>query len=78
MPPDRFSKWAKITPEEYKAYIGFNILMGINSLPSIEDYWKEDEVYHYNPVASKIPRSRFRQQICSLCEQYHSLSTWLT
>ncbi len=37
MPPDRFSKWAKIT---YKAYIGFNILMGINSLPSIEDYWR--------------------------------------
>ena len=43
MPPDRFSKWAKITPEEYKAYIGFNILMGINSLPSIEDYWKEGQ-----------------------------------
>ncbi len=35
--------------------------MGINSLPSLEDYWKEDKVYHYRPVADKIPRARFRE-----------------
>ncbi len=46
---------------EYRAYLGFNILMGINSLPSLEDYWKDDEVYHYKPVADKIPRARFRE-----------------
>ena len=41
------------------AYMGFMILMGIVHLPSIYDYWKKDEVYHYSPVASRISRDRF-------------------
>ena len=39
--------------------MGFMILMGIIHVPSIYDYWKKDEVFHYSPVASRISRYRF-------------------
>ncbi len=29
--------------------------MGINSLPALEDYWKQSLVYHYAPVADRTP-----------------------
>ena len=45
--------------EEIKAYIGFNMLMGINRLPEIRDYWAKDEKLHYSPIASRISRNRF-------------------
>jgi hypothetical protein len=44
---------------EIRAYIGFNILMGIVRLPEIRDYWAKDEKLHYSPIASRISRSRF-------------------
>ena len=40
--------------------MGFNILMGIVRLPSIEDYWKKDPHLNYSPIASRISRDRFR------------------
>ena len=49
----------KITVEELQAYMGFMILMGLVKLPSIYDYWKRDEIYHYSPIASRISRDRF-------------------
>lgn len=58
---DKLEKWNPITTQEMEAYFGFNILMGINSLPEIEDYWKKDEVYHYAPIADRISRDRFRE-----------------
>ena len=56
---ETFGKWTQVTVEELQAYMGFMILMGIVHLPSIYDYWKKDEVYHYSPVASRISRDRF-------------------
>ena len=35
--------------------------MGINHLPSLDDYWKLDSVLHYSPVADKITCQRFRE-----------------
>ena len=55
----KFLLWTKITIEELKAFLGFSILMGVNSLPSIKDYWKRDPHYHYAPVADRITRDRF-------------------
>lgn len=37
----------------------FAILMGINHLPSLGNYWKCDEVYNYCPVLVQISRDRF-------------------
>jgi len=47
------------TAAEIRAYIGFHILMGINRLPEMRDYWAKDEKLHYSPIASRISRSRF-------------------
>ena len=35
-------EWRKITKEEVKAFFGFSILMGIDHLPSVDDYWSKD------------------------------------
>ena len=57
----QYSLWMKITRAELKAFIGFSILMGINSSPSIDNYWSKDPLLHYSPISNRIPRWRFRE-----------------
>ncbi len=47
--------------DEIRAYLGFHILMGLNHLPELYDYWSLDECYHYFPIASRISRKRFME-----------------
>ena len=61
MGPEKFDKWEKITVEELRAIFGFNILMGINHLPSLNDYWSRDPRLRYAPVAGRISRDPFRE-----------------
>ena len=61
MSSETFANFEPISTRDYEAYIGFNILMGINSLPSLDDYWKRDSIYHYVPIADKISRERYRE-----------------
>ena len=56
---EKFATWTKITVDEMKAFLGFSILMGINQLPAVKDYWKKSEYLHYSPIADQIPRDRF-------------------
>jgi hypothetical protein len=42
-----------------RAYMGFMILMGINRLPEIRDYWSTDKNFRYAPIADRITRDRF-------------------
>ena len=46
---------------EIRAYMGFMILMGINHLSEIRDYWSTNEYLHYAPIADRISRDRFEQ-----------------
>lgn len=41
--------------------LGFHVLMGINHLPSVDDYWSRDQRLWYAPIAGRIPRWRFRE-----------------
>ena len=59
MESEKFATWTKITVDELKAFLGFSILMGINQLPAVKDYWKKSEYLHYSPIADRIPRDRF-------------------
>ena len=63
---EKYSSWVKITSEELKAYLGFCILMGINHLPALDDYWSTDPALHYSPVADRITRDRFWEISCFL------------
>ena len=56
---EKFSTWKQITVEELLAYMGCMVLIGIVQLPSTKDYWKQNETYHYTPVASRISRNHF-------------------
>jgi len=47
------------TAVEIRAYIGFHILMGINRLKEMRDYWAKDGKLHYSPIASRISHSQF-------------------
>ena len=49
------------TTEEVKAYFGFMVVMGINQLPEIRDYWSTDDKLHNNFIASRITRDRFEE-----------------
>ena len=61
MGSEKFSNWAKYTLEDLKAYLGFQILMSINRLPSFADYWSKNPNFRYGPVADRISRDRFRE-----------------
>ena len=56
---EKYSTWSKITVQEMKAYLGFLILMGLVPLASVYDYWSKNPIYHYSPIANRIPRDRF-------------------
>ena len=45
--------------EELKAFIGFTMLMGINRLPNLYDYWSVNPSLHCFSIASRISRKRF-------------------
>ena len=54
MSADQYAKWEEVTAEE----ICF-LLMGINHLPALSDYWKLDPTYRYGPIADKTTQDRF-------------------
>ena len=64
---ERFDQWTKITLPELRAYVGFCILMGINKLPCIEDYWRCDPALHNSALAERITRDRF----CDIAKYIH-------
>ena len=45
--------------QELKAFLRFHILMGINHLPFLEDYWRQDPLLHYAPITDRITPDRF-------------------
>ena len=63
----QYAKWENVDAEEIWAYLGFMILMGINHLPALADYWKTDPTYHYGPIADRISRDRF----CEISRYLH-------
>ena len=62
-----------ITKEEIHAYMGLMILMGINHLPEIRDYWSVSEYFRYAPIADRISRDRFEITHFSHCVDNDSL-----
>ena len=57
---EKYNEWEKVNIQELKAYFGFMILMGLVSLPAMDDYWRRDPLLHYSPIADRISRDRFR------------------
>ena len=53
------TKWTVVTENDIWAFLGFTILMGMNVLPAMSDYWRKDQVFHYAPVTDQISRDCF-------------------
>ena len=53
--------WDLFTFDDIMAFLGFSILMGINRLPSVEDYWKRKSPLYFSPIATRISRDRYRE-----------------
>ena len=47
--------------EEIKAYLGFMVVMGVNRLPEIRDYWSTDTKLNNAFISSRITRKRFEE-----------------
>jgi len=52
-------KWYPTTPEEMRAFIGVNILMGIDQKAEIAHYWSTDEFLGNVGIQRVFPRDRF-------------------
>ena len=61
MGPEKYDKWTKIIAEEFKAFLSFSLLMGINHLPGLDNYWSKDPCLRYAPVANRNSRDGFQE-----------------
>ena len=55
----RYANWQEVTVPELEAFFGCMILMGLVKLSALADYWSKSPIFHYAPIASRIPRDRF-------------------
>ena len=53
--------WTNVIESDTLAFFGFAVLMGINQLLSLADYWKKDPNFNYSPIADRITRDWFLQ-----------------
>ena len=58
--PQRMPTW-ETNLNEIKAYLGFMIVMGINRLPEIRDYWSVDMKLNNSYISSLITRKCFEE-----------------
>ena len=47
--------------EEIKAFLGFMVVMGVNRLPEIRDYWSTDGKLNNAFISTRITRKRFEE-----------------
>ena len=75
MGEDRYRTWRKITVDKLKAFFGFSILMGIDHLPSVDDYWSKRP-----PTPLRRPHSSLAIQgnlpVLALRQQRGACSSW--
>ena len=61
--PRRLTAWKDITKPEMKALFGVCVIMGINQLPRVEDYWKDDPFIGNEGIKRTMPRNRFQETL---------------
>ena len=54
------------TEDEMKAFLGINFIMGINKLPSLEDYWSTDKCIGNKKIQNVMTRTRFQSILKNL------------
>ena len=52
-------QWEEVTADDIWAFLGFSIMMGLNRVPALHQYWSCKDLYYNRAIASKISRDRF-------------------
>ena len=52
-------QWKEVTAEDMQAFLGVSLMMGLNKVPSLHQYWSQKDLYYNKAIASKISRDRF-------------------
>ena len=58
---DRFANFHQITRAELKAFIGINLIMGINRLPNYALFWSNDDFFGNQGIKRVITKNRFEE-----------------
>ena len=58
--PSRLAAWENVSKEELKAYFGVCVIMGIDQLPRIADYWKDSTI---KETLLFLPRTFLRENV---------------
>jgi len=53
--------WKELTAGELKIWLALVIFMGVFKFPSVDDYWKTDEVYPSNDITKLMSLFCFQQ-----------------
>ena len=72
--PARLATWKNVSKEELKAYFGVCVIVGINQLRRIVDYWKDDPFTGNMGIKQTKTRNRF-QEIFQLLHSTDSTQT---
>ena len=56
-----------VTKEELKAFIGINLVIAINELPTIAEYWRVDNLIGNDGIQNTMIRNRF----CEILQNIH-------
>lgn len=64
--PQRLAKFVPVTPAEIKAFVGINVIMGINVLPNLALYWSSDSFFGNQGIKKVMPKNRFQEISCYL------------
>ena len=59
--PQRLAKFVPVTSAEMKAFVGINVIMGINVLPSLALYWSSDSFFGNQGIKKVMPKNRFQE-----------------
>lgn len=59
--PNQLAKWVDVTRAEMKAYFGLCVIMGLNVLPKISDYWSTEPFLGNEAIKQTMARNRFQE-----------------
>ena len=63
---DKFVNFRRITREEFKAFIGVNMIMGIQTMPNYALFWSDDIYIRNQGIKATMTKNRFEELSCYL------------
>ena len=59
--PQHLAQWKNVSFDELKAYFGMCVIMGLNVLPKVRDYWSNEPLLGNSALKKVMSRNRFEE-----------------